>query len=213
MYSDDDPAVVSRLINARRVVSSDGATSYESVVICPKRGETVDFQACTRCDRYAGLSHDRPRGHSFVSCRAPELGAEVDRAEQKLVGDIMTSDVLCIRDDLDVGAVSQLFLEEGVNSAPVVDATRAPIGMLSRSDLLRPRPAETLVADVMTPMAFFVHAGATIGEAASLMAYEGVHQVPVVSDDEKVIGLVTALDVLRWQASRSGEVPRKAALP
>ena len=36
------------------------------------------------------------------------------------------------------------------------------------------------------------------------MAYEGVHQIPVVASDRKIVGLIAALDVARWLAQHDG---------
>jgi CBS domain-containing protein len=36
------------------------------------------------------------------------------------------------------------------------------------------------------------------------MAFEGVHRLPVVSDGGEVVGILSALDVLRWFGRRAG---------
>ncbi len=164
-------------IHARRVVSATGEMSQEAVVECPRQAAAIDFDECASCAVYDGLTLDHARGRSFVVCHAPrpELAAPPPRSA--LVAELMTSDVVCVRDDLDLDSLRELFLREDVRSAPVVDATRAPIGIISRSDLLGEGPADTVVADLMTPMSFFVHARTTVTHAAALMAYEGVHQV------------------------------------
>ncbi|WP_434047729.1 MULTISPECIES: CBS domain-containing protein [Sorangium] len=59
-------------------------------------------------------------------------------------------------------------------------------------------PVRTTARDVMTPVVVQLHESASIRQAASLMAYEGVHRLPVTSDDGKVVGILSSLDVLRW---------------
>ena len=59
-------------------------------------------------------------------------------------------------------------------------------------------PVSVTARDVMTPVVVQLHESASIRQAASLMAYEGVHRLPVVSDDGKVVGILSSLDVLRW---------------
>ncbi|WP_437537538.1 CBS domain-containing protein [Sorangium sp. So ce726] len=59
-------------------------------------------------------------------------------------------------------------------------------------------PVRVTARNVMTPVVVQLHESASIRQAASLMAYEGVHRLPVVSDDGKVVGIVSSLDVLRW---------------
>lgn len=64
----------------------------------------------------------------------------------------------------------------------------------------------TTAGDVMTPLVFSVPETATLSEASALMAYEGVHRLVVVSRDNKVVGIVSSMDVLRWVARESGYI-------
>lgn len=66
--------------------------------------------------------------------------------------------------------------------------------------------ANSCVGDIMTPLVFALPEGATIPQAAALMAYEGVHRAPVVSLDDRVVGVVSSLDVLRWVGRSHGFV-------
>jgi CBS domain-containing protein len=63
---------------------------------------------------------------------------------------------------------------------------------------------DTRVADIMMPVTFVLPENARVSRAAALMALEGVHRIPVVSQDGHVTGIVSALDVLRWLALSSG---------
>lgn len=63
---------------------------------------------------------------------------------------------------------------------------------------------DATVRDVMTPLAFTLPESASIARASALMALEGVHRVPVVAPNGKVVGILSALDVLRWLALREG---------
>jgi len=188
----------------RRVASADGEVSSEPVVSCPRRCAAATLDECRCCAEYEGLSLDTARERGFVVCDAPNPQIPASMPDRALVTDGISSVVLCVRDDLALDALAALFLRQDVSSAAVVDAGRRPIGMISSRDLLAERRAGATVADAMTPLTFFVRTHATIDQAAALMAYEGVHQVPIVSDDEQVIGVLTSLDVLRWAARREG---------
>lgn len=66
--------------------------------------------------------------------------------------------------------------------------------------------------DLMNPVVLVLHESANIGQAASLMAFEGIHRLPIVSDEGEVVGILSALDVLRWFGRRSGYmIPRRPA--
>jgi CBS domain-containing protein len=62
------------------------------------------------------------------------------------------------------------------------------------------------VADVMTPLVFALPDDASVAQAAAMMAYEGVHRVPVVAGEGEVVGLLSSLDVLGWLGRESGYV-------
>jgi CBS domain-containing protein len=150
------------------------------------------------------------------------------RADRTPVSAIMTPDVLCVRADVSVDALAALLLEHEISGVPVVDAAGAPIGVVSKTDLVRERyenqdtlevrtygaretggyhesnVGRTLVADVMVGMTFALPEDATLSQASALMAYEGVHRVPVVSADGKVVGILSAIDVLWWLANQDG---------
>ena len=62
---------------------------------------------------------------------------------------------------------------------------------------------EGTVAEIMTPYALALPTRATILQAAAIMAYEGVHRLVVV-DDQDIVGILTATDVLGWLAREFG---------
>jgi CBS domain-containing protein len=58
--------------------------------------------------------------------------------------------------------------------------------------------------DIMMPFVLRLPESAPIDQAAAVMAAEGVHRVLIVSDTDEAVGIVSALDVLRWVAERDG---------
>jgi CBS domain-containing protein len=65
------------------------------------------------------------------------------------------------------------------------------------------------VGDIMTPVTFTLTEDASVSRAAALMAFERVHRVPVVDAGGKVVGIVSALDVLGWLGREDGYVVSK----
>lgn len=148
----------------------------------------------------------------------------------------MTTEVTCVRDDVSLEALLALFVERSISGAPVVDARGFAIGVVSKSDVVRElyENGETLtafapgddalgeqlhetrvsrgsVADIMTPLALTVFEQSPLANAAALMAFESMHRVPVVSESGKVVGILSALDVLRWLAEHEGYMVRRRA--
>jgi CBS domain-containing protein len=120
---------------------------------------------------------------------------------------VMTKAVRTVTPGLRLDELSRIFLEDAISGAPVVDEDGRPIGMVSKTDLLRSNLLrERIVDDVMTPLAMALPDDATVSQAAALMASERIHRVVVVSPDGRIVGLVSALDVLRWMAFADGYI-------
>jgi len=144
-----------------------------------------------------------------------------------LLADVMTRSVVAVRSDMSLEEVTEVFLARSISGAPVIDDAGRPIGVVSKTDLLRAahdagdsgaleevvergyhihEMAVPRVSDVMTPLVFSLSQDAPVARAAALMAFEGVHRVPVVDDDGVLVGIVSAIDVLRWMAREHGYV-------
>lgn len=118
------------------------------------------------------------------------------------ISDIMTRKVVCARPEMDASLLRARLIERGVSGAPVVDDWGRVLGVASKTDLIEhevtsERGCKT-VADIMMPVVFTLPADAPIGQAAALMAYEGVHRIVVVDEKGCVIGVVSSLDIARW---------------
>lgn len=143
------------------------------------------------------------------------------------LADVMSRNVVAVRPEDSLDAVTATFLQRGISGAPVVDDDGRPIGIVSKTDLLRASYdaadddvvedhcergfhvhdlATPCVRDVMTPVVFALPEDAHVSRAAALMAYENVHRVPVVDDGGRLVGIVSTTDVVRWMAIEHGYV-------
>lgn len=124
---------------------------------------------------------------------------------------IMSTEVVCAREDLDLDALVELMLTRRIGCLPVVDRDGQAIGMVTKQDLLEllaARPSDATyprnAGEAMMPLAFTLDDHATVAHAAAMMASEGVHHVPIVEATGVVIGVVSSLDVVRWLAVNDG---------
>ena len=129
--------------------------------------------------------------------------------DQTTVNDLMVREVVCVSREMPIAKLEELLVDLGISGAPVTDTDGRPVGMVSKTDLVSAHrrgkvTAATCVADIMMPMTFCVGVDETVAKTAGLMAYEGLHRIPVVNREGRVVGLVAALDVLRWLARESG---------
>lgn len=223
-------------INTRRTLFGDGRVAEDSFVACPSHGhEMVAMERCAACGQGGGLVFDGRPGSSYLICRqvptpreaaerrvaasqsgsASRSGGVEPARDVKRVAEVMSRDVVCVRADLGVACVRELLLSRGFSGAPVVDEGGRPIGVVSKTDLLRERfeaaaggaadgTGARCAGDVMTPIAMTLVETAPIYEAAALMARHGVHRVPIVTHDGRLVGVVSSLDMLRWIAWENG---------
>jgi CBS domain-containing protein len=140
--------------------------------------------------------------------------------DQSCVQEIMTKNAYCASLDTNIAPLIEVFLERCIGGAPVVDSEGRPIGMISKSDLVRvawQNAASTrdsgdkfhaqksiTARDLMAPVVFCLPDSASVSQAAALMAFEEVHQIPIVDDTGRMAGMVTTLDIMRWIARREG---------
>jgi CBS-domain-containing membrane protein len=150
------------------------------------------------------------------------------------VSAFMERHVACVRQERGTEALHAFFLESGVHGAPVIDERSVLVGYVSLADLVADRdrrrdteqvsmrvglpeggayylgpgfhtqPEPRRVADIMSSPPISLEESAPMTGAAALMAFEGVHQLPIVGADCCVVGLLSAVDVLRWLAKQDG---------
>jgi len=210
-------------VRIRRTLDASGVTSYAGSVYCASQARQVELATCLGCERCNALVSTGIGNDAQVYCHDPEsarsevVGLPVrvhprhDLPRESLpahtpISAVMSSVVACVRSDVSIDALTSLLLERGIGGVPVVDGSGAPVGVVSKTDLVRAGSAQGTVADIMTDMTFSLPVSANLSQAAALMAYEGVHRVPVTCTAGKVVGIVSALDILRWMARQDGYI-------
>lgn len=136
-----------------------------------------------------------------------ELDDVADLLERHSIGGVPVVDAFC----RPIGVVSRADVlraqRERGNVAEVRRITASPRG--GDPPGIEPgcrvyEPVPIAASEVMTPVVFTLHEQADIGQGAALMAFEGVHRLPIVADRGEVVGMLSALDVLRWLGRCSG---------
>lgn len=233
-------------VRVRRTVSGAGESTWAMSVWCPRVCHSVSATNCQSCRDCRTVEIGMWEPDPFVLCGAvppnDELGAgpptRADCVEQTAVGSIMTTEVICVTPDLSVQALMGLLLVEGFSGVPVVDEEGVPIGIVSKTDLVREFcqgredhdvicmelavsherfervgavldvevSLSTTVGEIMAPLAYTLPESASVAKAAALMAYEGVHRIPIVGCRGEVVGVLSALDILAQLAGDDGYV-------
>ncbi|MDR5671543.1 CBS domain [Halalkaliarchaeum sp. AArc-CO] len=120
-----------------------------------------------------------------------------------LVGRLMSSPVRTVSPDTLVEDAANVMLDEGIGSVVVADEDNQLCGILTSTDFVqivaeRKPKDQTPVEKYMTTGVLTASAQDPIVEAAETMIENDIHHLPVVSDVDGVIGIVTTTDLAAY---------------
>jgi len=135
---------------------------------------------------------------------------------QRVAADLMTPNPVSIRESAPVEEAIAFLTDSGFSAAPVIDEAGRPVGVISRTDLVvhereriaAPagagvaedrvgRPDGATVRDLMTPALFAVSPRASAADVVDQMVSLNVHRLFVVDESGVLVGVISALDLLR----------------
>src|SRR4030095_9748547 len=127
--------------------------------------------------------------------------------------DIMTQDLVYCWPDDPVSKAAQLMKKEDIGPVLIVDNEKARtlVGIVTDRDLALKivgegrDPQKTKVEEVMKRKLVTCHADDNVDNAIKAMAQYQLRRIPVVDDNNKLVGIISQADV----ATRVDEPPRK----
>lgn len=141
--------------------------------------------------------------------------------KQELVNVWMTKNVVTAEPGTTLPEAHQMMMSHNIRRLPVVEKSGRLIGIVTLGDVRGAQPSEAsslsiwemnyLLANlklkkIMTPDPVTIGPEATIGEAARMMLENKVSGLPVVDDEQRVIGIITESDIFsmvvlhEWEA-------------
>lgn len=119
------------------------------------------------------------------------------------VGQLMSSPVATTAPTTSIHEAAQTMLEQGIGSLIIVDQDDHPEGILTATDFVqlvadRRSIDDTVVEEYMTTVSTATTADRPIHEAADEMMDSGVHHLPVVDENNTVIGILTTTDLTAY---------------
>lgn len=136
----------------------------------------------------------------------------------KTVADVMTRTVAVIAPDASTREAARRMDELNVGALPVCDGGRL-VGILTdrdiavRSTAAGHPPDATRVDAVMTEHVRFCHPEDSAGDALALMSRHQIRRVPVVDQDEHVVGIVSLGDFSADRIPGAGEALERISTP
>jgi len=156
-----------------------------------------------------------------VLLSVPQLASEHGEAApgQQTVSALMQPEPLTASEDESLLLLAGRMVKSGVRHACVIDGERRVIGIVSdrdtrravgdpravlQSDRLPEHVARLRVSDVMTRHPRTVTERDPLGTALDALLNQRFGALPVVGDDERLVGIVSYVDVLRHLSHRAG---------
>lgn len=140
------------------------------------------------------------------------------------VGEVMTSEVVQAHRETPFKDVAQLLARHRISGVPVVDADDKVLGVISETDLVHRQAAKAerdregrfrlpalrrkarvaaakaramTAGQLMSTPAITVHPEQRVADAARVMERHHIERLPVVDEEDRLIGIATRRDLLR----------------
>lgn len=129
-----------------------------------------------------------------------------------LISPWMTTDPISVQPDTSLSRCQKLLKEHHIRRLPVVDEENRVIGIISDRDVKSASPskatslevheiqyllAEVKARDIMTPNPVCVKIHESISKVALIMLDRKIGGLPVVDDDNHLLGVITDQDIFR----------------
>lgn len=136
-----------------------------------------------------------------------------------LVQEWMTKDVIAITPETSMMKASRLMKDKKIRRLPVVDEGGRVVGVVSDRDVKEASPSkattldmhelyyllsELKVKDIMTKTPFCAKENDSVENVALVMMERGFGGMPVVADDNKLVGIITESDIFRVLVTITG---------
>jgi CBS domain-containing protein len=116
------------------------------------------------------------------------------------LGALVHTRAIVVPEDTPLAEVCRLLVEHRVPAIAVADRVGNLRGLVTRTDVLCAGTGRAYARDAMSGFVFALPASASVERAAALMAYEGVGQIVVTGAGGRMLGMVSAVDIVRYYA-------------
>ncbi|HEY7186546.1 MAG TPA: IMP dehydrogenase [Vicinamibacterales bacterium] len=162
---------------------------------------SANMDTVTRADMAIAIAEEGGLGIIDRGFRSGDIAPqvrEVERVKRRQHGVI--PDPYTIRPDAPIREAVDIMRRTGVGTLVVVDNATRVAGLLTTRDL-RFAGTNGTVAERMTPRARLVvsHAGTESAAAEAAMRTHKIKKLPLVDDDDRLVGLITAKDLLQQE--------------
>lgn len=120
------------------------------------------------------------------------------------VRSLMTTNLITVTPTTNLHTVRQIFMKNAIHHLPVTNDDNRLVGILTTYDLWKNEIAphdysRVLVEEIMSTKIAKINPWDKIGTAAEIFLDNRFHALPVVDNHNRLIGIVTSHDVLRYE--------------
>lgn len=136
---------------------------------------------------------------------------------EDVVRHVMTSPVVTIDSKSTVGSAAKKMVQRDIGSIVVVDGKK-PAGIITERDITkhavkRSSALKDPVKKIMAKALVTAHPTMSVQQAFELMLKNKIRRLPII-EDEKMVGIVTERDLMRWvlRVSYEPNIPKNIQL-
>jgi CBS domain-containing protein len=201
--SDDDRVEVRSLLRTATPIRMDQPLEAAAAALL-KSGAHV-LPVVEADGRFVGMISDHGILRTMVGRQRPPAR----ESSGVLVDSVMTRDPESISPEDSVERAAGTMLEAGIRHLPVVDDDGRVLGIVSERDLRERigaderewfRAAASVLEDsvdhLMTPDPAVIRSGTSLLDAVEILERDRVGALPVVDDDDRLVGILSYIDVL-----------------
>eukprot|EP00191_Tetraselmis_sp_GSL018_P004534 CAMPEP_0177596418 /NCGR_PEP_ID=MMETSP0419_2-20121207/11048_1 /TAXON_ID=582737 /ORGANISM="Tetraselmis sp., Strain GSL018" /LENGTH=140 /DNA_ID=CAMNT_0019088281 /DNA_START=812 /DNA_END=1234 /DNA_ORIENTATION=+ len=116
------------------------------------------------------------------------------------IGAVMSTRPLTALLSTPVSELPNLF--ENISGLPVINQDGKLVGVVTKKDLEKAKDSEGTVRQIMSTPPVAAKPGYKVSDAAAIMLKYGIHRLPIVDDDKRVVGIVTRTDISKALKSK-----------
>lgn len=124
----------------------------------------------------------------------------------ELVHTHMTTNVITLGPDNTLGEVRDILISKHIHHIPVVEGKKL-VGMVTSWDIFKLGKSveeykSIKISEVMTRKVATLDPDQHLGAVAEVLTRHLFHAVPIVNDDNELLGIITSTDIIRYGHSK-----------
>jgi CBS domain-containing protein len=120
--------------------------------------------------------------------------------------DVMTKEIISVRDTTDVKKVLKLLVEKNVTGLPVISDEGYLVGMVTEKDILQMLYKQTIknrtVSDMMTHGIVSFDENDNLIDIYKCLMENNFRRVPILSEG-KLVGIISRRDIIKFLSSKT----------